>query len=437
MSTESQANPGRLVVFVVVVDVLAVVAVALLPLGDLYRAPTTLAFMLTLSALTGYRPIRFRALRTRVAASDPFLFASIAALGGLPAVLVGLVSIVSTFVGERMRFDWVRTPFNLAAAAISISAASWVFALMTSGTSGILQQVLPLFVATTVHFLINTALISAAIAMEGATSFLSTWTRTCGWTGVTVYSSTTLAVALLFLLDAAGPAWLVLGIPPVWFFIAFYRSHRDRLAEQQRRMEQILESNQRLEEQVRERTAELAAKVTELQRAKEHLKELANTDELTLLPNRRRFQHHLARELSRSRRFRHPFSVLVIDVDHFKRINDEFGHPMGDLVLQQLATLVDENVRAADLAARYGGEEFAVVLAETPKFGALALAKQLRRSIAEHSFGGGEGADPGRVTVSIGIAVFPDDSENAEELMSIADQRLYRAKETGRDRVVA
>jgi diguanylate cyclase (GGDEF)-like protein len=127
----------------------------------------------------------------------------------------------------------------------------------------------------------------------------------------------------------------------------------------------------------------------------------------------------------------------MIDVDHFKRINDEYGHPMGDLVLQQLATILDQNVRAADLAARYGGEEYAAVLAETPKFGALALAKQLRRLVAEHSFGIGDEAGPNRVTISIGIATFPEDADDADELILIADQRLYQAKETGRDRVVA
>jgi diguanylate cyclase (GGDEF)-like protein len=437
MNAKSHATPRRLIVLVVAVDILAVLVVALLPLSDLYRAPATLWLMLSLSVLTGYRPIHIRSLRTRVAASDPFLFATIAALGSLPAVLVGLVSIVSTMIGARMRFDLVKTLFNLAAAAISISVASSVFALLASGTNSILQQVLPLTAAATVYFLINTSLISAAISIEGATSFFSTWTRTSAWTAVTNYCAATIAVALLFLLDFAGPAGIVLGVPPLWLFSAYYRSHRDRLTEQQRRMEQILESNQRLEQEVRARTAELAAKVTELERAKDHLRELANTDELTLLPNRRRFQHHLARELSRSQRFKHSFSVLMIDVDHFKRINDEYGHPMGDLVLQQLATILDQNVRAADLAARYGGEEYAAVLAETPKFGALALAKQLRRLVAEHSFGIGDEAGPNRVTISIGIATFPEDADDADELILIADQRLYQAKETGRDRVVA
>jgi len=436
-SKQKSPTRRRTLTFTIIVTALAVGALFSLPREDLYREPFTLLLILALSALTGYRPINIRPLRTTISASDPFLFATIAALGGLPAVLVGLISILTTMIGAKLRPSLLKLLFNIAAAVTSIAAAAWAFELLATGERTVARQVFPLLAATTVYFVVNTSLISAVISIDGGKSFFATWKKTSLWTAVTSYCATTLAVALLFLLDAAGPIWLVLGIPPLWLFIAYFRSHRDRLREQQMRMEQILESNQRLEEQVQARTEQLAAKVAELERAKDHLRELANTDELTMLSNRRRFDHTLEREFNRSSRFDHPLSILLLDIDHFKSINDTYGHPVGDLVLQQLANAIDKSVRNTDLTARYGGEEFALVLAETPKFGAMTMAKQLRTRIAEHRFGTPDGNDPIRVTVSIGVASFPEDAETVEELISIADQRLYKAKQAGRDRVVA
>jgi diguanylate cyclase (GGDEF)-like protein len=433
----SPPSNRRLRVYVLVMALLAAVAVSLLPFEDLKRAPATLLLMVTLSALAGRRPIHIRTLRTAVSASDPFLFASLAVLGGLPAVLVGLVSILSSAFGAGLRLGSQKLLLNLAASAISVSGACWAYGLFMHGSGGGMQRVLPLAAATTVYFLANTSLVAGAISIDRREPFVSVWLGAGPWTAVTNYCGMTLAVALLYIFDHAGPAALVLGLPPLWLFLAYYRSHRDRLLEQQRRMDHILESNQRLEEKVRARTAQLADKVVELERAREHLRHLANTDELTLLPNRRRFQQYLVRELARGKRFHHPLSVLLIDVDRFKRINDEFGHPIGDLVLQQLATTIDHNIRSTDLAGRYGGEEFGVVLAETVKSGACVLAEQLRRQIAEQPFGPDEHTGPDRVTVSIGVASFPEDADDVEKLIEIADRRLYAAKEAGRNRISA
>lgn len=435
INTENRGAGRSLIALVVLVDFAAIGVVFLMPRADFLKSPVTLLIMIVLASLTGYRPIRIQTLRTTFSASDPFLFATIAALGGLPAILVGVTSLCSSMVGAKMRFNLTKIPFNLAAAAISIGAASWAFELVHSG-GGIVRQILPLTFAATIYFLVNATLVSAAIAFESATSFIATWKRTSVWTAVTIYSANTIAVALLFIMDFAGPASLVLGIPPLWLFVAYYRSHRDHLREQQIRMEQILENNQQLEEQVRARTAQLAAKVEELELARNHLRALALTDELTMLANRRRFQHYLDRELSRSRRFNHVFSVLMIDVDHFKSVNDDYGHPMGDLVLKQLANLMKQTVRHTDLAARYGGEEFAVVLAETDKQGGVTLANQLRRLVEKEAFGSSE-KGPDRVTISVGVVSFPQDGDTTDELLAMVDRRLYQAKQAGRNRVVS
>ena len=427
----------RLQALVVVVGLLALVALTLLPIEDLLRAPATMLIMVTLAVVAGQRPIRIPAIRTAVSASDPFLFVSIAILGGAPAVLVGCASIVSSAIAAHMRLGWQKLIFNLSATVLSVSAASWVFERLSSDAGGGLQRTLPLVAATTVYFLVSASLVTAAISIDQGKPFFATWTKSAGWTAVTNYLGTTLAVGLMFVFELAGPAGFVLGLPPLWFFLTYYRIHRDRIREQQSRMDQIVENNQRLEQQVQARTEQLANKVAELERAKEHLKELADTDELTLLPNRRRFRHYLNRELLRAKRFGHDLSLLVVDIDHFKKINDGYGHSMGDLVLQQFANVMDHNIRAADLAARYGGEEFAIVLAETPKSGALVMANHLRETVAEQNFGAPDQDSPEQVTISIGVATFPEDATEVDELITIADRRLYQAKEKGRNLAIA
>jgi diguanylate cyclase (GGDEF)-like protein len=182
--------------------------------------------------------------------------------------------------------------------------------------------------------------------------------------------------------------------------------------------------NKDLEHKVSERTRELAT-------ANARLAQLAVTDGLTGLYNHRHFHERLALEVERSGRNGLPLALFMIDVDHFKRYNDDHGHPAGDEVLRQVARLLSDGRRVNDFCARYGGEEFAVVLVDTPKLTAFQVADKLRQRITEHEFDGG-----GRLTVSVGVAAFPDDASDAEALVRGADAALYRAKAAGRDRVV-
>jgi len=164
------------------------------------------------------------------------------------------------------------------------------------------------------------------------------------------------------------------------------------------------------------------------------LEELATTDPLTRLLNRRAMAERLAIETDRSRRFRTEVSVLMIDIDHFKAVNDSAGHPAGDEVLRQLAGLLSEAVRSIDIVARFGGEEFVVILPQTGRDGGMVFAERLRDRISEHEFD-----VPGRnlrLTVSIGLATFPAaDTTTADDLLARADQALYRAKTEGRNQV--
>ena len=172
-----------------------------------------------------------------------------------------------------------------------------------------------------------------------------------------------------------------------------------------------------------------------LQRALQDLRYDAVTDALTGLHNRRHLGEYLPRELARAARGGDKLALLLFDLDHFKSVNDTFGHSAGDAVLTGVANILKSNIRAGDAVFRHGGEEFLVVLPETDVEGARQKAEALRSAIAEvrleHA-----GRALGRQTASCGVAVFPLNGVREDELMRCADQALYAAKEAGRDRVV-
>jgi diguanylate cyclase (GGDEF)-like protein len=233
---------------------------------------------------------------------------------------------------------------------------------------------------------------------------------------------------------------------------------------------------------------ELNAKVRELEQARERLRQLAITDGLTGLYNHRYFKEHLEQELFRASRHQSYVSVVMIDIDHFKKFNDTYGHPAGDFILRSIARLLKENIRKIDLAARYGGEEFCLVLVETSKSAAGVAAEKVRRLVEAHHFelvkdlqlhplmaspsslvegdpsmasedlfrnavrhgppigseelheqplrGRNSTSLNGRITISMGVATFPEDAGELNRLIEIADQRLYVAKQRGRNQVV-
>ena len=156
------------------------------------------------------------------------------------------------------------------------------------------------------------------------------------------------------------------------------------------------------------------------------------TDALTGLLNRYGLQHILAREHAEARRYNRPFSCLLIDLDNFKTINDTYGHTIGDLTLQQLASVLREAVRASDTVFRYGGEEFLVLLPETDLDGAIALAEKIRAFAASRHFG--EDQQVFNLTLSAGASTLCAD-ESGHDMIARADMALYHAKEQGRDRV--
>jgi diguanylate cyclase (GGDEF)-like protein len=174
---------------------------------------------------------------------------------------------------------------------------------------------------------------------------------------------------------------------------------------------------------------EIADANSRLRVKNEELERLSVTDGLTGLTNHRALMQRLHEEALRSRRNKHPFAVIMADVDHFKQYNDEYGHPQGDIVLKQVAQILQQCTRTVDCVARYGGEEFAVLLPETSMSGALEVAERVRARVETSSF-------PGRrVTLSVGVAEFPRHDDDPQGVIAVADSALYVAKRGGRNQV--
>ncbi len=172
---------------------------------------------------------------------------------------------------------------------------------------------------------------------------------------------------------------------------------------------------------------------TALQQANEVLNQLSITDGLTKLHNHRFFQDHLTREIKRVSRSGEPLSMLLIDIDDFKGLNDRLGHAAGDEVLLGIARIMNSTVRDSDLLARYGGEEFVVLAPNTDRLGAYQLAEKVRTAIAESSFILGDSLRPTRVTISIGVAQY---AGNRKLFFQAADRALYASKTQGKNCVV-
>lgn len=161
---------------------------------------------------------------------------------------------------------------------------------------------------------------------------------------------------------------------------------------------------------------------------------LATTDGLTELYNHRYFQEQMKMQVEQSKRYGTPFSLIIIDIDYFKKFNDKFGHQAGDAVLRQVAQILKTNIRATDVACRYGGEEMSIILPNTSKDLSFVTAEKICKRVANNKFKLNNN-DEENVTISLGVATFPDDGDTASEIIEAADKRLYQSKHNGRNQV--
>lgn len=173
--------------------------------------------------------------------------------------------------------------------------------------------------------------------------------------------------------------------------------------------------------------------VTDTVTFEQKLMELNRKDALTGVHNRRSLEINLKEEIERTRRYRHPLSMIMLDIDHFKNVNDTYGHQCGDYILQQIALAIEKITRSQDILARYGGEEFCCLLPETSIEGAKLLAERFRKKISEKAY---SYLDKNiAVTISLGVSTLKEESDTAEILLEKADSALYAAKNSGRNRV--
>jgi diguanylate cyclase (GGDEF)-like protein len=163
----------------------------------------------------------------------------------------------------------------------------------------------------------------------------------------------------------------------------------------------------------------------------ERVKQLAYLDGLTGIFNRRFFELRIIEEIERARRYGTGMAVIMADIDQFKKLNDEFGHLLGDEVLRQVSSLFHQQLRKIDVVCRYGGEEFAILLTQTNTQQAVIIAEKLRRLVEGYQFPG----VPRTVTISAGVAAFPDHGKSRDDLIRAADNGLYAAKQAGRNRI--
>jgi diguanylate cyclase (GGDEF)-like protein len=164
------------------------------------------------------------------------------------------------------------------------------------------------------------------------------------------------------------------------------------------------------------------------------LEEQATTDGLTGLVNHRTFQERFSAMLGRADRHKFPVSLILTDIDHFKKVNDTHGHPIGDEVLRRVAGILGASARKIDIVARYGGEEFAIVLEATDRAGARQLAERIRGDVSKQQFKSAKGTF--QVTLSLGVASYPEDAAAKEIIIARADESLYAAKHGGRNQTV-
>ncbi|MEM4259239.1 MAG: GGDEF domain-containing protein [Candidatus Pacearchaeota archaeon] len=159
-------------------------------------------------------------------------------------------------------------------------------------------------------------------------------------------------------------------------------------------------------------------------------------DELTGIYNRRAIYKILDQEIKRAERFRHPLSIMMMDIDFFKNYNDKNGHVAGDILLQKISKIISSKIRNVDTLGRYGGEEFLVILPETSHEGAARVGEKIRKVIENTRFKGGESQPKGKVTISIGLVTFHGEYGHRAHLIHSADVLLYKAKEEGRNQMI-
>ncbi len=260
--------------YVVGVDALAVVLFVAWEKTDLVDHALTVLILAILAGLIGVRPVRVPALRTEVTTNDAFALCALGAIGPVAAAVVSLAGVVGAAFGLRRRTIPIRFAFNLGAVPLSMMVAWTLFAAVGGRSGGPLPEIaLPLAVAATAYFLVNTGLVTGAIALEKGERFSDLWTRSSLWTAAAASTGLSLGAMLIFFLHLVGPWGFVLGIPPAWLLATFFRTNQFRIEEQDDRISSVEEHNADLERKVTERTRSLRELLAHLESMNRQLRE--------------------------------------------------------------------------------------------------------------------------------------------------------------------
>ena len=254
--------------YVVGVVACALVALAIGTAQGWSGSGSTFALVAALAALAGARPVRFARFKTELTATHPFVLLAVAVLGPVEAMIVALVGLTGVIIRPGRRLNLLRTAFNLGAVVLSSGAAACAFLACSGQVGGSFWVSFgPLAAATAAYFLVNTGLVTVAIAFQQRTPFVAVWRESFQWTAVSYFTGLTLAAAMMAALEGWGPWVLALAIPPCWLLLAFYRAHREAIQEHERRVEEVEGLNAELEQKVVARTRELASALDGLEAA--------------------------------------------------------------------------------------------------------------------------------------------------------------------------
>jgi len=299
---------------------------------------------------------------------------------------------------------WYRTLFTMAALAISIEAAAQVLA-WTGGRylDGPADVVIPSIAASAiVYFFVNSVLVAAVIGLTTGKSIIKTWDQDFLWGAPNYLIGALAATVAVQSVSRYGLQAVALLIAPLYLTYRLYRAYLERVDS-------------------------MARKNRELSTLYERAHAESLTDPLTELPNRRFINSHATAELARARRESYDVAFLLVDIDDFKNINDRYGHQQGDLALRTIATCLRRGLRSYDVCGRYAGDEFVLILsrcnAELAEKRAAELSEAVTNRLPDSEY-----PHDRTISISVGAAVFPADGVNYEELLAIADSRMYARK---------
>jgi diguanylate cyclase (GGDEF)-like protein len=307
-------------------------------------------------------------------------------------------------LNAKARNPWYQTMFSMCSLSLSMELAAQTLA-WTGGHAlrGPADIVIPsVFASALVYFLAASLLMAIAIGLTTGHPSIQVWDRDFLWSAPNYFIGAFTATVAVQGVSRFGWNTVVLLLAPLFLTFRIYKVYLRRVGE-------VVHAN------------------TELRSQKERAEAESLTDPLTRLPNRRFLDAHAKQEIARAMRTMQPLALLMIDVDRFKRINDTYGHQKGDEILKAVADCLRAGLRPYDVCSRYGGDEFVVLLAGCTEAMALRRAAALSEALAAEPQAVCDG-EPLLMSLSIGAAVFPEDGDSYEELMAVADARMYQRK---------